>query len=210
MTGEAMTKPIELYCMALQDRSDRVRWLLEELELPYQNHFLKKAQGDLDSKDYRKMNPMGRVPTLIDQGTVIHESAAICLYLADKYRTKKMAPSLDSPERAAYLQWMVFSTASLECIVARMFTLQGKTEAQKNDILQTVQEQCAILEKPLNAVLSQQDYLLASGFSAADIMMAAVIPGASEYLMKPGSAIAKYMERVMQRPTAIKAKVFEN
>lgn len=56
--------PIDLYCMALQDRSDRVRWLLEELGVPYKDHFLNRKNGDLQNPSYLQLNPMGRVPTI--------------------------------------------------------------------------------------------------------------------------------------------------
>lgn len=194
--------------MAKQDRSDRVRWLLEELNLSYEDHFLNRSAGELDTHAYRKINPMGRVPTLIDNETIVYESGAVCLYLADKYNAISLAPAIDSSERAAYLQWMVFSVASLECVVAKMFTFNGKTELQIEEIKSHVQEQCAILKLSLNSVLAKQDYLLSSGFSAADIMMAAVIPGAAEYLMEDESAIKKYMDRLMKRPAAIRAGVF--
>jgi len=204
-----MKNKLQLYCMGLQDRSDRVRWLLEELGLEYEDHFLKKKAGMLNTPEYRRLNPMGRVPTLIDGDTVIYESGAVCTYLADKYIEKGLAPKWDSKERAEYLQWMFFSVASLECVVARMFTFAGKSEAEIEMIKTQVKEQCEILKIPLNKTLEKQDYLLKSGFSAADIIMAAVIPGASDYLMEPGSPIAKYMERMMARPAAIKVKVFE-
>jgi glutathione S-transferase len=202
-------QPIHLYCMGLQDRSDRVRWLLEELGVPYVDHFLKRKQGELNAESYRRLNPMGRVPTIDDGGTVMHESGAICLYLADKFLAKGLAPRLDSPERAEYLQWMVFSVASLECVVARMFALKGKTEEQVAYELDFVRRQCEILKLALNPVLSRRDYLLPSGFSAADIMMGAVIPGAFDDLMKENPPIMNYMERLMARPAAIKVKVFE-
>ncbi|MBC7467223.1 MAG: glutathione S-transferase family protein [Bdellovibrio sp.] len=203
-----MSKPIQIYAMAKQDRSDRVRWLLEELNAPYEDHFLKKSAGEMQSPQYLKLNPMGRVPTIVDGDTVVYESGAVCLYLADKFIEKGLAPKLDSAERAAYLQWMVFSVGSLEAVVARMFTFAGKTDSQVAEIKTQVQEQCTILKLALNSVLQKQDYLLASGFSAADIMMAAVIPGAAEYLMEDGSAIKKYMDRLMKRPAAVKAEVF--
>jgi glutathione S-transferase len=203
-----MQKPIQIYCMALQDRSDRVRWLLEELNIPYENHFLNRSKGELNTAEYRKLNPMGRVPTIIDNETVLFESVGIGIYLADKFGLGQLAPKMDSIERGEYLQWMVFSVASLECVVAKMFTLDGKSEAEKNEILKYVKDQCEILKKPLEATLSKQEYLLKSGFSAADIMMAAVIPGARDYLMTPGSAIEKYMKKMMDRPAAKKVEVF--
>ncbi len=201
-------KPIEIYAMAFQDRSDRVRWLLEEMEIPYVNKFLKKSAGEMKTPEYLKLNPMGRVPTIVDGDIVLWESVGICLYLADKFIEKGLAPKMNSPDRAKYLQWMVFSVGSLEAVVARMFTFQGKTEDEVSKIKREVEEQCQILKIPLNQTLAQQDYLLPSGFSAADIMMAAVIPGAADYLMEPGSPILKYMERVMKRPAAIRAQVF--
>ncbi len=201
-------QPIDIYCMANQDRSDRVRWLLEELEVPYKDHYLKKKLGDLNSADYRKLNPMGRVPTIVDGSTVMYESAAICLYLADKYQDKNLAPKIDSPDRAAYLQWMVWSVASLECVVARMYT-HVKTEEQKKETHQFVKEQCENFQLALLPILEKQEYILNGGFSAADIMLAAVIPGAWDFLVEPNPAIKNYMERMMKRPAAIKTKVFE-
>lgn len=203
-------KPIQIYCMANQDRSDRVRWLLEEMNVPYEDHYLSKKRPEREASDYVKLNPMARTPTIIDGETKIFESAGICLYLADKYGIEKgLAPRLDAKERPEYLQWMTFSTGSLEAVVAWMFALGGKTEEQKKFILSWVKEQCEILKKPLNETLSQREFLLESGFSAADIIMAAVIPGAAEHLMEPGSPVARYMQRMMKRPAAVRAKVFE-
>lgn len=202
-------KPIEIYCMANQDRSDRVRWLLEELQLPYKDNYLKRKAGEMNAPEYRKLNPMGRVPTIVDGDLVLHESAAICLYLADKYQHSQiLAPKLDSPERAHYLQWMVWSVGSLEAVIARMFT-HVSTEAQRKETHEFTKEQCEIFKLALNPILEKQDYILKSGFSAADIMLAAVIPGAWDYLVEPNPAIKRYMERLMQRPAAIKTKVFE-
>ena len=205
-----MTNSIHIYCMAKQDRSDRVRWLLEELNVPYQDHFLDRDKGELNTPSFRKLNPMGRVPVVVDGDTVMFESAAICLYLADKFIEKGLAPKINSVERAAYLQWMVFSVASLENVVAKMFTFSGKTDDEINLIKTEVQKQCEILKLALNTVLEKQTYLLPTGFSAADIIMAAVIPGAGDYLMTPGSAIARYMDHMMKRPAAIKTQVFES
>lgn len=202
-------KPIQIYCMANQDRSDRVRWLLEELHVPYQDHYLKRKNGDLNTESYRQLNPMGRVPTIVDNEQVIFESAAICIYLADKYKSAvSLAPELNHPERAAYLQWMVWSTASLECVFARMFT-HVRTEEEKTTTHAYVKEQCENFKLALLPILEKQDYILSSGFSAADIMLAAVIPGAWDFLVEPHPAIKKYMERLMSRPAAIKTRVFE-
>lgn len=202
-----MTKKIELYHFHIQDRSDRVRWLLEEIGTPYENKFLDINKGELKTPEYLKINPMGRVPTIIDGDTIMFESAAICLYLADKYSYGKLAPKIDDPNRADYLKWMVWSVGSLECVVARMFT-HVSTEEEKAITHQFVKTQCEILSKPLIEVLSKQDYILKSGFSAADIMLGAIMPGAHEYLIKNNPILEKYMNRLMERTSAKKAQVF--
>jgi glutathione S-transferase len=203
-----MTPSIQIYCMAHQDRSDRVRWLLEELGQPYTDVFLKKSAGELNTPAYRALNPMGRVPTLVDGSIVVHESAGICLYLADRYGYGKLCPrSENHQERALYNQWMTFSTGSLECVVARMFT-HVRTPEEKAVTHAFVEEQCNVFKKLLNPILEKQEYILSSGFSAADIMLGAVIPGAEPWLMANNPPIQNYMKRLMARPAAVKAKVF--
>lgn len=199
---------IDLYCMGYQDRSDRVRWLLEEMKVPYNDHFLKKSKGEMDTAQYRKINPMGRVPTLVDNDIVMNESAAICMYLADKYSPGNLAPKFtDEKLRAEYTKWMVFSVGSLECVIARMFTHVGTPE-QIEETHDYVKRQCEIFKLALNPILSKQETILASGFSAADIMLASIIPGAHDFLVKDNPVMESYMNRMMNREAAIKAKVF--
>lgn len=203
-----MKKSIDLYAMGWQDRSDRVRWLLEEMQIPYTNHFLKKSAGEMNTPEYRKLNPMGRVPTIVDGDVVLSESAAICMYLADRYSYGTLAPKMENVViRAEYIKWMVFSVGSLEAVIARMFTHVNDHEETKITH-QYVKEQSEFFKLLLNPILEKQDYILASGFSAADIMLAAVIPGAQDFLVTNNPPIQKYMDRMMSREAAIKAKVF--
>lgn len=204
-----MIKPIELYARAYQDRSDRVRWLLEEMNVPYNNHFLNREAGELNTPEYRKLNPMGRVPTIVDGEIVLHESAAICMYLADKYSYGQLAPTMENTkERALYTQWMFYAVGTLEAAIARMFTHMNSPEEEALT-RQYVKEQSEFYKLTLNPILSRQDYILASGFSAADIVIAAVIPGAYDYLIKDNPPLERYLERMKARPAAIKVKVFE-
>lgn len=206
--GKIMSNKIDLYCMAYQDRSDRVRWLLEEMNVPYTNHFLDKTRGDMNSLNYRALNPMGRVPTIVDGEIILNESAAICTYLADRYSYGKLAPKIEDIKlRAEYTKWMHFSTGSLECVIARMFT-HVNTLSEKEITYKFVAEQCEIFKLALNPILSKQDYILPTGLSAADIMLATIIPGAMDFLVKGNPPLEKYMDRMMNREAAIKAKVF--
>lgn len=203
-----MTKEITLYAQGWQDRSDRVRWLLEEMKVSYTNIFLDKSAGELNTPEYRELNPLGRVPTIVDDEVVLSESGAVCMYLADRYSYGLLSPKIENIKlRAEYTKWMVFSVASLECVIARMFTHVNNPEETKVTH-QFVKEQSEIFKLLLNPILEKQDYILSSGFSAADIMLAAVIPGAQDFLVTNNPPIQKYMNLMMARPAAIAAKVF--
>lgn len=193
--------------MYYTDRSDRVRWLMEELNVPYTDVFLKKAAGDMNSPEYRKLNPLGRVPTIVDGDLVLHESAAICLYLADKYGKGILAPNENDQIRAEYVQWMVHSVGSLEAVVARMFA-NFETAEEEKWTFDFVKAQCEVFKKLYNPILESRDTFLPTGFSTVDIMMAAIIPGAHDYLVKGNPPMERYMKAMMNRPAAIKAKVF--
>ncbi len=80
-----------------------------------------EAQSD---ETYRALNPLGVVPTLIDeeQNLVLTESAAIVLYLGDRFPESKLAPAqLSSPERADYYRWLVFLTNTVQTAMLRWF-----------------------------------------------------------------------------------------
>ena len=62
------------------------------------------------SPDYLKLNPNARVPTLIEDGRVMYEFAAILLYLCEKHPQAGLMPAVGSPQRARFLQWLFYLT----------------------------------------------------------------------------------------------------
>ena len=72
-----------------------------------------EAQAD---PEYRALNPLGVVPTLVDGDLVLTESAAILLYLADRYPSARLAPA----DRAQYYRWLVFMTNTLQTTFLRL------------------------------------------------------------------------------------------
>src|SRR5689334_17797119 len=102
---------------APQSRAGRVRWLLEELGVPYE---LKRwtlytdAPGGTKSEAYRAIHPLAKVPALEIDGRTMIETGAMMVLLADRYPERGMAPTVDAPERGAYLQWIFFTLTTLE------------------------------------------------------------------------------------------------
>jgi glutathione S-transferase len=108
-----MTTSITFYTNP-KSRGRIVRWMLEELGQPYNTQILGYGP-DMKTGDYRSLNPMGKVPTIIHDGKVVTECAAICAYLADAFPDAGLAPA--PAERAEYYRWMFFAAGPLEAAV---------------------------------------------------------------------------------------------
>jgi glutathione S-transferase len=88
--------------------------VLEELGLTYDLVLVDRAKNAQKSADYLKINPNGRIPTLVDRGLVLFEAAAIVFHLVDQHPDAGLAPKIGTPERAKFYQWMTFLTNSLQ------------------------------------------------------------------------------------------------
>lgn len=109
-----MTAPALKLYHASPSRSSVVLWMLEELGEPYELQALSLKNGDQLKADYLAINPMGKVPTLVDQGVAVTEVAAICCHLADKYPKAHLAPAISDPDRGPYLHWLFWQPSCLE------------------------------------------------------------------------------------------------
>src|SRR6202140_1107375 len=88
--------------------------LLEELGVKYDLVLVDRAKNAQKSRDYLKINPNGRIPTLVDEKLVVSEAAAILLHLVDQHPDAGLAPKVGTPERAKFYQWLTFLTNSLQ------------------------------------------------------------------------------------------------
>src|SRR5580700_2709800 len=111
---------MKLY-FAPRTRASRPRWLLEELGVPYELVRLDMAKKEHKEPSYLALHPHGAVPALTDGEVTIFESAAICLYLADKFPEKKLAPPVGSPARGLYYQWIIYGMATMEAPILEAY-----------------------------------------------------------------------------------------
>src|SRR5262245_39760525 len=95
-------------------RAAGVVWTLEEVGEPYELVFVDLFKGAQKAGDVVALNPMGKVPLLVDGDAVVSESAAIALYPADRYASGRLAPRLDDPRRGAYFRWTLFAPSVIE------------------------------------------------------------------------------------------------
>jgi len=95
-------------------RSSSTAILLDELGAPHELRVLNMKAGEQRQPAYLAVNPLGKVPAILDGDTVVTEQVAIFIHLADRFPEAKLAPALDDPLRGAYLRWLVYYAACFE------------------------------------------------------------------------------------------------
>lgn len=94
-------------------RSQRVLWLLEELQLPYEiKRYARDRQTLLAPPELKKVHPLGKSPVITDDELTLAESAAILEYLVERYGEGRLAPSAESPEYLRFRYWMHYAESS--------------------------------------------------------------------------------------------------
>ncbi len=193
---------ITLY-FAPRTRSTRPRWLLEELDVPYDLHRLDLSKGEHKRPEYLAIHPHGVVPALRDDDLVMIESLAILMYLADKYPEKGLAPKLGTPERARYYQWMFYMSATIEPrMIQFAMNRDGDTEAAA-EAKQGIYEVASVLTKALDG----KPYILGDRFSAADVALGSALSwGRSMGLLQNHPQLDAYVKALAERPAFKRAQ----
>jgi len=177
---------------APRTRSTRSRWLLEELEVPYE---LVRVDASKSSE----------VPVLIDGDATLTEPSAICLYLADRFPEKGLAPPIGSPDRGAYLQWLLFAEVTLEPLVLEHLPNAQRSEAQKRGPMQTRTRLESVLAV-IDERLSTRAFLVGDSFTTADLVMAAILHLAHTLKLLDGFPLLfDYVIRQTKRPATMRA-----
>lgn len=181
-------------------RAAGVIWTLEEIGEPYELKYVDIMKGEQKSEAVTAMNPMGKLPVLLDGDVVVTESAAISMYLADRYASGRLAPNLDDPRRGTYLRWILFTPSVIE---------PGSMAKANNWEFKPGQagwgEHAAMLNAIETAVSGRQ-YLLGDMFSIADIVFGGTLRYMTRFKMLEASpSVAAYIERLNARPAAQRA-----
>ena len=167
---------ITLYEAVVSGHSHRVRLFLSLLELPYKSVEMDMQQGDHKAPDYRKLSPLGQVPTLVDGETVITDSTAALVYLAKQYGNEQWLPE-DAVGAARIQRWL--STASGELfrgpVVARAIKLFGRDYYYDDSVMWAGR-----LLRWMDRELSGNTWLAADHVTIADVAMYSYLRVANE------------------------------
>jgi len=189
-----------------KSRSSRFIFLLEELEAPYEIKIVSTRNRDgTGAVDLGNPHPLGKVPAISDDGATVFESAAIALYLTDRFPKNGLGPRVGDRERGAYLTLLAYYTGVLEPAFLSKFMNWQVPRGTAGWV--AVEEAMPVIVQRL----SEGPYLLGERFSAADILYATTFALFSQGSMMPSSpVITEYTKRVTTRPAYERAQTRDN
>jgi glutathione S-transferase len=183
----------------------RPHWALEELEVPHEKKKLSLAAGDQKKPEYLALNPNGKVPLLVVDGTPIFESMAILVYLGETYGVEKGLYPPPGLERAEALKWMAWSSATMTDVLSRILRnradripAEEKNEKAAEAAIRELHELLAILDKALEG----KEYLVGGRFTLADLAVVSFLPLAARFGVDTGpyKNVTAWSGRCMSRP----------
>lgn len=184
-------------------RVGRVIWMLEELGEPYE--FVKVA---LHSTEIHALNPSGKAPVLVDGDLVVTDSAAICVYLADRHAEKGMGAAPGCAGRAEMDSWMHFAQSEFEAPLwnklRHRFLLPAELRA---DVGPAAAHDFANEVRTLERRLGDREFALGSRFSAVDVMLGDMGAWARAGRFRLESdTVNAYFDRILSRPARQRAE----
>ena len=182
-------------------RSQRILWLLEELNLPYDiRHYARDAVTNLAPDALLKVHPLGKSPMIEDDGKLIFESAAIVEYLCVRHNGGNLVPARGTDLHIRYLEFMHFAEGSVMTpILLNLYTARlGEAAAPLHPrIQQQLDSHFAFMDETLRAT----GWFVGDSLTGADIMMS--FP--AEAAVKMGKAtnlpnLSAFVEKIHARP----------
>jgi glutathione S-transferase len=182
--------------------------MLEEMGQPYELVETSAHPDDVQTAEYLRLNPIGRIPSLVDGELVLWESFAINLYLAQKYEGPMHAGSPEAVAQAT--QWTLWAVLDIEELALDLLHhrslladfARDASHAQRNELL---------LQKPLgvlNQALDGSKCLLGDDFTVADLNVAVVLSWASRAQMDLSSVpeVNRWLDACLARPAYLRVR----
>lgn len=181
-------------------RAATVIWMLEEVGVPYELRYVDIRKGEQKSAPIVALNPMGKLPILVDGDEVVTEVAAIGLYLADRYAPGRLAPALDARGRGRYLRWSLFAPSVIE---------PGSMAKMSGWDFKPGQAGWGTHEEMLRAIavaIGEGPFVLGDTFSMADVIFGGTLRYMLRFgMVEPRPTFTAYSERLSARPALQRA-----
>ncbi|PND18518.1 glutathione S-transferase family protein [Sinorhizobium sp. M4_45] len=185
-------------------RSLRALWALQELDAEFEFVRVNILAGENLHPDFLRLNPAGKLPVLVDGDFVLTESAAIVMYLAEKYGDKGLMPA-DLKERAQAYRWSLFAVTELEqplWRIAKHTFLYPEDKRLPEDIA-LAKEEFAAMAAVLDRHMDGRAFIVGNNITVADCVTAYVLDWGNENgLIDSFPNLNAYLKRMYARPRA--------
>lgn len=203
----------------INSRSQRIIWLLEELELEYEIIFCNRnPKTGTAEKSLEQIHPLGKAPILVDDtggGITLAETGAIVDYLIEQYGNGLLIPQSGTKEKVFYHYWKNFSEGSLmpnlalKQVFARITSMSPflvrpilmliEKAVNQRYINPTLHSELAYIEQHFK----QYKWIASSEFSAADVLMTFLLEAICVSIAKKDQypSIFKYLDQAHLRPS---------
>jgi len=182
-------------------RSGAIRWLLEELGVPYETEIVDVRGEGGAPESYRAIQPNKKVPAIVHDGVAVHERSAICIYLCDAFPAAGLAPPIGDPRRGPYLTWLVYNDAVIDPVLGARFA--GWTYEARGVSFGTFDDMAASLD----ATLARTPFLTGETFTAADLLVGGTVNFACRVMktLPETPALTGFINRVTGREALSRA-----
>jgi glutathione S-transferase len=187
-----------------RSQSERIVWLCEELELPYElKCYARDAATMLAPPDYKALHPIGSAPVITDGDLVLAESGAIVEYIVAKYGDGRLTLTADDPDFADFLYWFHFANGTLQAGLGRLMNLNRLKLAEDHPVLSSARARTDRAFDLVEARAGAAEYLAGNTFTTADIMMGFSLTTMryfQPYDLARCPNVVKYLGRIGSRP----------
>jgi glutathione S-transferase len=188
-----------LYGLKSRSRAERVLWVLQELGLPHRFVRLDYLKGENRTEAYLKLNPEGKVPTLVDGDFVLSESMAICFYLCSLSDKVSLIPT-EQKQAAVFHQRLFFAVTELEPYLwladkERFIKDENMPAGIADYSIRKIAEALVSVDRWLETT----SYIAGEAFTMADILYYHLVTWSGLYGIAQTQAVAAYIERLANR-----------
>ena len=183
-------------------KSQRVLWVLEELELPYDVKYYKRQATGMAAPELKQVHPLGKAPAVEVDGVVIAESAAASELIVRRYGKGKLAPPVESKDYPHYLEMLHYPEASASMVIvmavfAPVYGL-GSDPNSKALIMSQAEQHLRYIE----SILEKNPYLTGSEFTVPDTQITFILQMARDCgkIISDRPVILDYLKRMEDRP----------
>jgi glutathione S-transferase len=182
-------------------RSQRILWLLEELDLPYEiKCYQRDPKTSLAPPELKAINPLGKSPVIEDGALVLNESGAIVDYLIRRHGRGRLQPDPATAAYDEYVKWLHFAEGSA-MLPFMLHLYVGRLGEAGAPLQPRIQSELANFLGYIDAALSRTPYLMGEELSGADIQLSFIGELAKvQGMAAPYPHLLAWMNRLQARP----------